>query len=112
MGGYGRFAETVKYAVVFIEATLGTMDEAYKKIGELTGDANETDKLAEYCKEISDKADKISGALAEDQKVTVYEALGDSGLNTNARGSFHAEVIDKVGGVNAADGKLFPWVRQ
>jgi len=70
--------------VVFIEATLDDMDEAYAKIGELIGDTKDTDQLAEYCKEVSDKADAVSGALAEEEKVTVYEALGDSGLNTNA----------------------------
>ena len=89
--------------VVFIEATLDTMDEAYAKIGELIGDTSETEQLAEYCRNVSEKADQISAALTEAEKVTVYEALGDSGLNTNARGSFHAEVIEKVGGVNAAD---------
>jgi iron complex transport system substrate-binding protein len=89
--------------VVFIEATLDTMDEAYKKIGELIGDTSETDQLAEYCRSVSKKADEISAALTEDEKVTVYEALGDTGLRTNARGSFHAEVIQKVGGVNVAD---------
>lgn len=89
--------------VVFIEATLGTMDAAYAKIGELIGDTSETDLLAEYCRNVSEKADEISAALDEDEKVTVYEALGDTGLRTNARGSFHAEVIEKAGGVNVAD---------
>ena len=89
--------------VVFIEATLDTMDEAYAKIGELIGDETDTDKLAQYCNEVSDKADAIKTALKEEDKVTVYEALGDSGLNTNARGSFQGEVIDKVGALNVAD---------
>lgn len=89
--------------VVFIEATLDTMDEAYTKIGELIGDTKDTDKLAKYCKEVSDKADSVSAALTDETSVTVYQALGDTGLNTNARGSFQGEVIDKVGGVNVAD---------
>ncbi len=95
--------EQLDLPVVFIEATLDTMDEAYRKIGELISDTSETDQLAEYCKTVLEKADEINAALTENERVTVYEALGDSGLNTNARGSFHAEVIDKVGGVNAAD---------
>lgn len=89
--------------VVFIEATLDTMDEAYTKIGELIGDTKDTDKLAKYCKEVSDKADSVSAALTDETSVMVYQALGDTGLNTNARGSFQGEVIDKVGGVNVAD---------
>ncbi|HML37949.1 MAG TPA: ABC transporter substrate-binding protein [Bacillota bacterium] len=89
--------------VIFIEATLDTMDEAYDKIGELIGDRSETDQLAAYCKQVSEKTDQINGTLKDEDRITVYEAMGDSGLNTNARGSFHAQIIDKAGGINAAD---------
>ena len=95
--------EQLDIPVVFIEATLDTMDEAYQKIGELIGDSEETDQLADYCKTVSEKAGQINSVLKDEDRITVYEALGDSGLNTNARGSFHAEVIEKSGGVNAAD---------
>lgn len=95
--------EQLDMPVIFIEATLGTMDGAYEKIGELTGDTEETARLAEYCREVLKKAGEVNAALKERDRITVYEALGDSGLNTNARGSFHAEVIDKAGGVNAAE---------
>lgn len=95
--------EQLNMPVVFIEATMDSMDEAYEKIGELIGDTGETDQLAQYCKEVSEKAAKVSASLAEEDRLSVYEALGDAGLNTNARGSFHAEVIETVGGINAAD---------
>ncbi|MDF2654179.1 MAG: periplasmic binding protein [Bacillota bacterium] len=95
--------EQLNMPVVFIEATLDSMDEAYEKIGELIGDTGEADPLAQYCREVSEKAAKVSASLAEEDRLSVYEALGDAGLNTNARGSFHAEVIETVGGVNAAD---------
>jgi ABC-type Fe3+-hydroxamate transport system, periplasmic component len=89
--------------VVFIEATLDNMDQTYKKIGELIGDTKDTDQLAAYCKEISEKADKVNGELKDEDRVSVYEALGDSGLNTNAKGSFQAEAIEKAGALNVAD---------
>lgn len=95
--------EQLNMPVIFIEATLDTMEEAYDKIGELIGDRSETDQLAAYCKKVSEKADQVNTSLKDEDRLTVYEALGDSGLNTNARGSFHAEVIDKAGGINAAD---------
>lgn len=94
--------------VIFIEASLDTMDEAYKKIGELIGDTTETDQLAAYCKNVSEKAAAVRDALTEETSVTVYQAMGDAGLNTNARGSFQGEVIDKVGGVNVADVEIVP----
>lgn len=89
--------------VVFIEATLDTMDEAYAMIGDLIGDTTDTDTLGAYCKEVSSKADEICLNLSDENKVTVYQALGDTGLNTNASGSFQAEVIDKIGGKNVAE---------
>lgn len=95
--------EQLNMPVIFIEATLDTMEDAYAKIGELTGGAEDTDKLAQYCGEVSEKANAVKAALTEEEKVTVYQALGDVGLSTNARGSFQGEVIDKVGGVNVAD---------
>lgn len=95
--------EQLNMPVIFIEATLDTMDEAYAMIGELMGDTKDTDQLADYCVEVLNKADEIKGALTEADQVTVYQALGDSGLSTNAKGSFQGEVIDKVGGVNVAD---------
>ncbi len=95
--------EQLDIPAVFIEASLDTMDEAYEKIGELTGDTEEAGRLAEYCREVLAKADEVNASLTDEDRLTVYAALGDFGLNTNARGSFHAEVIDKAGGVNAAD---------
>ena len=89
--------------VVFIEATLDNMEDAYAMIGDLIGDTTDTDTLAAYCEEVSSQADDISLKLKEEDKVTVYEALGDTGLNTNAKGSFQAEVIDKAGGRNVAE---------
>jgi iron complex transport system substrate-binding protein len=67
--------EQLDIPVVFIEATLDTMDEAYEKIGELIGDTQDTDKLAEYCRQVSEKADAVNAALTDDERVTVYEAF-------------------------------------
>ncbi|MDD3168336.1 MAG: ABC transporter substrate-binding protein [Eubacteriales bacterium] len=102
-GDMNGLQEQLNIPVVFIEATLETMEEAYAKIGELIGNTEETDKLAEYCSDVFEKAEAVKSALAEEERITVYQALGDSGLSTNARGSFQGEVIDKVGGVNVAD---------
>ena len=88
---------------VFIEASLETMDSAYIKLGELTGETQRAAQLADYCKQTLEQAKKNSGTLSDKERVTVYMAMGDAGLNTNARGSFHAQVIDTVGAVNVAD---------
>lgn len=95
--------EQLNIPVIFIEATLDTMDQTYEKIGELTGEGVQTEALAVYCKEVLGKAETIKQKLKEEEKVTVYQALGAAGLHTDARGSFQGQVLDKVGAINVAD---------
>lgn len=89
--------------VVFVEATLSTMEQAYLMLGDITGEKEQASELAAYCKEILSNADEIAAAIPEADKKSVYFAIGDAGLNTNAQGSIHADVIDRVGAVNAAE---------
>lgn len=100
--------EQLGIPTIFIEATLETMPEAYSRLGELTGMEKETKKLGDYCKEVLDKADTVREGLTDDAKVSIYHAGGDKGLNTNAVGSFHAEIIEKVGGRNVAEVEVVP----
>lgn len=95
-------SEQLGIPVVFIEATLPTMETAYEKLGELTGNTEQTDQLAEYCADLIEKADNIASSLTEEDKKTVYFAMGNEGLNTNTTGSIHADVIEQIGAVNAA----------
>lgn len=96
-------SEQLGIPTVFIEATLPTMESAYQKLGELTGNTHQTEKLARYCKKIMDTCASLSQTLPEENKKTVYFAMGDQGQNTSAGGSIHADVIEQIGAVNAAD---------
>lgn len=96
-------SEQLGIPTVFIEATLPTMEEAYNMLGELCGDTKQAGELAAYSKEVMEKSANIAASLKDDAKTSVYFALGDQGLNTNARGSIHADVIEQIGAVNVAD---------
>lgn len=87
---------------VFIEAKLPDMASAYRKLGELFGETETTDKLAAYCEKAIKFADEIRAGLKDDKKVSVYWAMGDKGLNTNAAESFQSEVLQLVGADNVA----------
>ncbi|MDD3540329.1 MAG: ABC transporter substrate-binding protein [Eubacteriales bacterium] len=90
----------INIPTVFIEALFDDMPQTYRDLGVLIGDSSKTEQLALYCEEslaLSEKA-KLS-----DNRVSVYWAMGDLGLNTNARGSFHSELLDYVPLINAAD---------
>lgn len=89
--------------VVFIEATIPTMESAYQKLGELTGNTEHTDKLAAFCKKLLDTSSEAAAAIPEESRKTVYFAMGDQGFNTSAGGSIHADVIEQIGAVNAAN---------
>lgn len=89
--------------VIFVEATLPTMEQAYQMLGEITGEQEQAEKLAAYCREILSDTETTAAAIPDGERRSVYFASGESGLNTNARGSIHADVIDWIGAVNAAD---------
>lgn len=92
--------EQLDMPVIFIEADLDTMSSAYEKLGEFTGDKEQAKKLADYCNNTLKKSETARGQLTE--KKSVYFAIGDDGLHTNAEGSIHARVIEQIGAENAA----------
>ena len=88
-------------ATIFIEADLDTFADAYRTLGELLGCEERANAIADYIEETLAMADEIEAQLPEEQRVSVMFGTGENGLNVNARGSIHADVIDRVGGINA-----------
>lgn len=89
---------------IFIEANLDNLSETYEKLGELLENKKDTQKLSAYCQQVIKQAEKSKAKLKESEKKSVYYASGNAGLNTNAAGSFHAQVIDVIGAENAVAG--------
>lgn len=76
---------------VHMSATIDTMGDAYRKLGELLGMEEEAETLATYCDEtyamVKDVAEHV-------EKANLLYITGDAGLNVIAQGSYHAEIID------------------
>lgn len=89
--------------VIFVEATLKNMDAAYTKLGNITGDEKQASVLSTYCKNTMKDVAKKSATISAGEKVKIYYALGNTGLNTNAAGSIHADDIEAIGAVNVAN---------
>lgn len=87
--------------VVFVEASLENYDKTYELLGQLLNMEEEAKILAQYASDTIIQAKKVSSELK--QKKSVYMALGENGLSTNARGSYHAQILDLIGAENAAD---------
>ena len=76
---------------VHVTASIGTMGDAYRKLGELLNMPEEAETLAVYCDTVYARALKISDGA---EKVKLLYITGDKGLNVIAKGSYHSEVID------------------
>lgn len=82
---------------VFIQADLDNMAEAYRTLGKILNVDESANAQADYIEETLTRVDEIAAAIAEEDKVGVYFGTDETGLNANAKGSFHAQVLDRVG---------------
>jgi len=88
--------------VVFIEADLPHMAEAFRMLGKLLyGKTERCEELAAYVEETVSLARENAAKIPEGERASVMYTTGVSGLNTNAAGSTQAQVIDLVGATNA-----------
>ena len=78
---------------VHITATIETMGDAYRKLGELLNLPTEAEKLAAYCEDLYARTIEIADSV---EKADLLYCLGDTGLNVIAQGTYHAEVIDRL----------------
>ncbi|MHB8963228.1 MAG: ABC transporter substrate-binding protein, partial [Saccharofermentanales bacterium] len=86
---------------IFIEASLETFPAAYRTLGELLGEVSQAEQIAVYIENSVAQAKRNAAKIAEKDRLTVMFGTGTTGLDVNARGSIHADVIDIVGAVNA-----------
>lgn len=83
--------EQTNIPFVHITATLQTMGDAYRSLGELLGMPEEATALADYC---DNTYSRIAGIAEKVQKVNLLYITGSEGLNVIAKDSYHAEIID------------------
>jgi len=76
---------------VHVTATLDSMGQAYRKLGELLGMEDQAEKLASYCEKVYARTCKVASSV---DKVNLLYVTGTEGHNVIAKGSYHSEVID------------------
>ena len=80
---------------VHIDATVETAPEAYRMLGELTGQTEKAEELATWCEETyAMMTDMMAKVDADGARKSLLYCLGDKGLNVIAEGSYHAETIN------------------
>ena len=93
-----KLSSDIAIPVVFIENYLDNTPDAYRTLGKLLDKEERAEKLASY----SEKALEMAASAREKiaTPVTVYYSSSEDGLEAIPEGSFHGEVIEKVGGKN------------
>ncbi|SDG60210.1 ABC transporter substrate-binding protein [Desulfosporosinus hippei] len=89
-------SKQVGIPTVHITATTETMGDTYRMLGKLLGREKEAEVLALYCEEIKQNTDEIMKKVGKKGKANLLYCLGDNGLNVLAKGSFHAEILDRI----------------
>ena len=89
--------------VIFIEATMDTIADAYDTLGEILGIDGQAAELSRYIRDVMVFAEEARKAIPDDQRPLVMYSQGEYGNEVNGKGSIHSEVLDYVGVKNAAD---------
>ena len=97
-----RISGLLNLPVVIVNGDLTASGDTLRYIGELLDVENRAEQLADYCDAVIKEAQEIAAGLSAEEKVRVYYAEGMKGLNTDAEGSMHTEVLELVGGQNVA----------
>ena len=78
---------------VFIESTLETMPETYRKLGTLLGLEDRAETLAALCEKIYARSISVMEQVGDSKAEAIYIPAFE-GLSVLAKGSYHAEMID------------------
>lgn len=99
-----KLSESLGVPVFAVDSDLLNAPEIYRALGELFGEQERAEKLAEYAEKTF--ADVASMEIPEEEKVRIYYGNGEDSLETAPAGSQHAQIIDMVNGINVADLEL------
>ena len=81
---------------------------AIRFLGELLDVQDKAQELINYYIDAMGYVSSITASIPYNDRVTVYYAEGQNGLNTDPLGSMHTALLAFCGGVNVADVQLLP----
>ncbi len=88
--------------VFMVEMDMAKYEPTFKILGRLLNRQPQTDRMIGFLHTYIDSISVKAKMIPEKQRVHVYYAEGGRGLNTDPSGSFHSQILDVVGAVNAA----------
>jgi iron complex transport system substrate-binding protein len=93
--------ENADIQVIILEPNnLTEINESLQTLGAITGHTEEAQALLEDMQARVDAVTKVVAGIPEDQRVTVFYAVGNDPYMTTTNQTFMGELIDLAGGVN------------
>jgi iron complex transport system substrate-binding protein len=86
--------------VLIVLGKMSSYDKAYEFLGQVFGEEERAAELGSYAKNLVAEITETAAAIPEEDKIGVYYARGDDGLETEFKGSPNEEVLAMVGGEN------------
>ncbi len=88
---------------VLIDGSFANLPAAIRQMAEVLNVAPRGEELAAAAEAELAGLDALLATIPADQRPKVYLARGPEGIETPARGSLNAEIIERVGGINVAE---------
>ena len=89
---------------LLIDGRFENTPAALRLVADILGVKERGEALARAVEETFAVVDKVVASVAEAKRPRVYLARGPEGFETGTRGSINTEIIERVGGVNVAEG--------
>ena len=97
----GLQAQT-RIPVIFIEASLETMEQAYRTLGEILDRQEQAGACADYIRDTPSDVREKAASIPENERLRTVYAVGENGTEVYGKGSLHAETLELVGAENVA----------
>ena len=99
-----RVQEQTGIPYVLIDGTFAATPASLRLAADIVGRPGRGGELAAYAEKTFAVADGVLARVPAAKRPRVYLARGPEGLETGGRGSINTEIIERVGGINVAEG--------
>ena len=94
-GELDALSEQLGVPFVHVGMTVNTAPEGLRMLGELLGRQQDAETLAAYCEGVNARIDAVMEKVGENKARFLY-CVGEEGLSVVAKGSYHADMIDRL----------------
>lgn len=98
----GRIQDQTALPYALIDGSFAQMPQGIRQMAGLLAVPDRGEDLAAYAEQTLADLDALLETVPEADRPTVYLARGPEGLETPARGSINAEIIERAGAINVA----------